>query len=40
MQLEATALGVEERSAYGLAGDRAVSEPFRLAVAVTAAMPD
>ncbi len=40
MQLEATALEVEERSAYGLAGDRAVSEPFRLAVAVTAAMPD
>jgi hypothetical protein len=40
MQLEATALGVEERSAYDLAGDRAVSEPVRLAVAVKAAMPD
>ncbi len=40
MQLEATALEVEERSAYDLTEDRAVSEPFRLAVAVTAAMPD
>lgn len=40
MQLETTVLEVKERSAYDLTEDRAMSESFRLVVAVTVAMSD